>query len=160
MITQTYLKEVFNYDGSDLIWKESKGLAVKGKIAGTLNSRGYRHIRLNMQFYQAHRLIWIWNHGFLNDDHLIDHIDGNRLNNSIDNLRTCSSSENSCNRNVSNRNQVGTKNIYTTKSGLYCVECRLYGKQHRTCKFKTVGEAIAVRDVFVASIHKEFATRV
>lgn len=159
MITQQYLKTIFDYDGNNLIWKTSKGLAASGSIAGTINSRGYRHIRLDMKFYQAHRLIWIWVYGFLNDDQMLDHIDRNRSNNSIENLRVCSPSENNCNKAVSNRNQAGTKNVYTTKGGLYYVECRLYGKQYRTIKFKTIEEAIAIRDTFVESIHKEFAVR-
>ncbi len=157
MITQEYLKKLFDYNNFDLIWKESRGPAKAGSIAGTVNSRGYRHIRIDNKFYQAHRLIWIYIYGFLNDNEKIDHIDRNRTNNKISNLRKCSDTENSLNRNASSNSSSGIKNIYVTKSGLFYVECRLNGKQYRTPKFKNIDEAVKIRDEFVKSIHKEFS---
>jgi hypothetical protein len=158
MITQKYLKQLFDYDGENLIWKENRGIAKIGTIAGTVNSRGYRHIRIDNKFYQAHRLIWIYVYGFLNDFDLIDHIDRNRVNNKISNLRKCSNIENNLNRKVSSNSSSGIKNIYKTKSGLYYVECGLNGKQYRTPKFKTVNEAVAVRNEFVRNIHRDFSS--
>lgn len=157
MITQEYLKNLFDYDGFNLIWKESRGPAKAKSIAGTINSRGYRHIRIDNKFYQAHRLIWIYIYGFLNDTDFIDHIDRNRNNNQINNLRKCSNTENSLNRKVSSTSSSGIKNLYTTKSGLYYIECVLNGKQYRTQKFKNIEDAIEIRDEFVKKIHKEFS---
>ncbi len=82
-ITQDLLKEWFDYDGTNLVWKVSRGQAKAGQIAGTINSRGYRHIRLYGKFYQSHRLVWIWHNAELDDSEILDHIDRDRCNNAI-----------------------------------------------------------------------------
>jgi len=56
---------------------------------------------------------------------IIDHIDGNPLNNQKSNLRFCSQLQNAANRNK-NRNKVGYKGVYKTKSGKYRVKISCY----------------------------------
>lgn len=60
-----------------------------GSIAGSTNSHGYSHIKYDGNNYKAHRLAWYITHGRWPIGQ-IDHIDGNRLNNSIANLRDVS----------------------------------------------------------------------
>lgn len=59
-----------------------------GKKAGGVNSKhGYYEIRLNGVLYTGHVLAWIHFHGRLKKGLVIDHRDGNRSNNRIENLR-------------------------------------------------------------------------
>ena len=63
-----------------------------GDIAGTL-SDGYILINFNYKKYRAHRLGWLFTYGKWPNNH-IDHIDGNRSNNKINNLRDVTPQEN------------------------------------------------------------------
>lgn len=124
-------------------------MAKAGVAAGTVNSRGYRHIRINNNFYQAHRLIWIYFNNQIKDGAVIDHIDGNRLNNHIENLREASVSENRVNCTTS-------KNIYFhSQRNKYILETRKDGRQIREA-FNSLEEAINRRKSFLEEIHGKF----
>jgi len=67
-----------------------------GNIAGRVNSKGYRIINFKGVRHRAHRIIWYLFHGYWPSTD-IDHIDGNRDNNRIENLRDIGKSGNSQN---------------------------------------------------------------
>lgn len=96
MLTQAYLKENLHYDPNTgkFIWlKNRRGGARAGDVAGTTNFRGYRVININGHLYRAHRLAWFYVYGKWPEDQL-DHIDGNKVNNCLINLRECTNAEN------------------------------------------------------------------
>jgi hypothetical protein len=68
-----------------------------GDIIGSL-SRGYIGIKFNFKSYRAHRLAWLFTYGKWPTNH-IDHIDGNRSNNKLSNLRDVTNQENQFNIN-------------------------------------------------------------
>ena len=89
MITQERLRELVRYcpETGIFTWKSSSINRVKiGDVAGTLRKDGYFRIQIDGKLYFAHRLAWFYIHGNLPIYH-IDHIDGNRFNNRINNLR-------------------------------------------------------------------------
>jgi hypothetical protein len=88
--SQDYLKDIFRYDGKQLLRNN--------KIAGGLHKSGYRQIKVNNISYPAHRLIWVYHYGSIDSNLDIDHIDGNKDNNSIFNLRLVTRQENCFNR--------------------------------------------------------------
>ncbi|MDO8972094.1 MAG: HNH endonuclease signature motif containing protein [Saprospiraceae bacterium] len=94
-LTQTRLHELFglNTETGELIWRVSKGSKKQGNIAGSINKKGYRCIKIDGRNYKAHRLVWLYTFGSWPKDQL-DHIDGNRSNNRLDNLRECTHGEN------------------------------------------------------------------
>jgi hypothetical protein len=148
MITQEYLKSLFSYNGSDLVWKQTRGMAKTGSVAGTINSRGYRHIRIDNKFYQAHRLIWIYFNGSLEPEATIDHIDRNRSNNSISNLRIVSKSENNLNSARSDHYNVGVR-----KDGSkFVATFRFNSLRHYIGRFTTETEAIEARKKFIENL--------
>jgi hypothetical protein len=58
-----------------------------GEVAGCLHSQsGYRRISIDGHDYQAHRLVWLWVHGRW-PENFIDHINGRRDDNRLENLR-------------------------------------------------------------------------
>ena len=96
-ITQDLLKELFDYRNGELYWKVAKGSRVKiGDIAGHIRKDGRREIKINRKLYQAHRLIFLYHHGYLPE--FLDHIDRDPLNNNITNLREATIRENGMNR--------------------------------------------------------------
>lgn len=96
-LTQTLLRRLFDYRNGELYWKVRKAQCIKiGDIAGCVKSDGYLAININDKKYQTHRLIFLYHHGYLPDS--LDHIDGNRSNNDISNLREATNSQNGMNQ--------------------------------------------------------------
>ncbi len=148
MITQEYLRSVFDYDGNNLIWRETRGMARKGSVAGTINSRGYRHIRIDNKFYQSHRLIWIYFNKEIPERLVVDHINRDRLDNRIENLRLLSSSENNRNSAKSDGDMVGIWSVGKRFKATY----RHEGIRHYIGIFDTAKEAITARQNFIGHI--------
>lgn len=81
-----------------------------GKVAGGIDDNGYVRIRLAGKRVRAHQLAWLTVNGSWPDQ--IDHIDGNRSNNSIDNLRLATYAQNSQNRARRRTNKSGFTGVY------------------------------------------------
>lgn len=115
--SQEYLKRVFTYDfisGSLIrVMKNSKNNSRNGMgVAGCVSSKGYRIIKLDGNAYKAHRLIYAYHHGSCFDDMQIDHIDRNKQNNRIENLRLATNGQNQCNTvNAYKNSHSGVKGI-------------------------------------------------
>jgi hypothetical protein len=89
-ITQKKLQDIFYYIDGILIKKRS------GKKVGVKpDPHGYGVVKIDGQVYKAHRIIFKFVHGYLPD--MLDHRDGNRMNNNITNLRPATAQENSRN---------------------------------------------------------------
>lgn len=68
--------------------KDAGGKAKAGTKAGYVDDNGYQVIAINSRDFRAHRLVWFLEHGYFPDKTMvIDHIDRNKLNNRIENLR-------------------------------------------------------------------------
>jgi hypothetical protein len=114
MITQQRLHELFDYQDGTLIRKV--GVAA-GKIAGTLDtSTGYWRINIDKKMYRLHRMIFLYHNGYLTEGLQIDHADGNRNNNLIDNLREVTNQQNQFNAKTSSRNKSGVKGVSWNKA--------------------------------------------
>lgn len=94
-LTQYLLKELFDYRDGKLYWKIKKGSANIGDRAGNVMKNGYRQIGINSKNYYTHRVIFLYHHGYLPE--FLDHIDGDKSNNNIENLREATLQENQMN---------------------------------------------------------------
>ena len=100
----------FEYHDGNLYWKVSPNPRAKvGTIAGTINRKGYRDIRLQKKPFYAHRAIFFIHHGYVPDQ--VDHINGIPADNHIENLRPASISENGYNRIKRHGTVADAKNI-------------------------------------------------
>ena len=89
IITQDYVKQLFEYRDGALYWKISlNSRSIIGKKAGSLSSKGYFRVSINGKTRYIHRLIFLMHHGYV--PKIIDHKDGNSLNNKIENGRRIS----------------------------------------------------------------------
>ena len=96
-LTQEYIQSLFNYGDGFLYWKINKSQRIHiDDKAGTLNNTGYYSIGINGKIYRNHRLIFLYHYGYLPKQ--LDHIDRNKLNNKIENLREATQSQNMMNR--------------------------------------------------------------
>lgn len=129
MITQELLKEFlkYNQDTGDFTWlkKPCKSVMV-GDTAGSIGERGIRNIGFNHKEYKAHRLAWLYVHGYM--PKIIDHINLNPSDNSIANLRECTVRENSLNVGIKKMSSSGVKNVMWKKDrSKWAVKLRVNG---------------------------------
>lgn len=98
MLTQQRLKQVISYNPETGVftWVMPQSRRVKaGSIAGSRTPKGYINIGIDGTRYLAHRLAWLYMHGEFAKE--IDHANGDRGDNRIVNLRSCSRSNNAHN---------------------------------------------------------------
>lgn len=111
----------FDYLDGKLIRKTKSGRFKIGTISeGYDNSTGYMRTMFNKKRYKTHRLIWIYHYGDIASNMQIDHINGNRIDNRIENLRVVNNQQNSFN----SHNTKG----YSIKNGKYQAEIKINGK--------------------------------
>lgn len=113
-----------------------------GKRAGGLNSQGYWVITINSIHHREHHLVWLVVYGRWPKE--IDHVDGDRTNNRISNLREVSRSENRKNVGLTTQNRTGVPGVIEYSYG-WVARVSLRGKQHHLGTFKTFDEAVAAR---------------
>jgi hypothetical protein len=106
--SQNNYHDIFEYKDGKLFWKQTKRLDLLNKEAGHEDDNRYISVKINNRMKKAHRIIFQMFHGY--EPKLVDHINGNRKDNRIENLREATHSQNSFN--VSHKNKDGTiKNV-------------------------------------------------
>ena len=162
MIDQKYLKESLDYNSETgvftwldarplghfknehgrKIWKSKYG----GQAAGCVSSsRGYLEIRVNSKLYFSHRLAWLYVFGQLPSDQ-IDHINGNRADNRIANLRDVNQQENLRNQKRRKTNKSGCTGVSWSRLKSRWGACiSINGKNKHLGYFLCKEDAISVR---------------
>jgi hypothetical protein len=100
MITQTSLQALLDYkpESGVFIRKVRTSNRIKvGERAGSFDKAGYLCIRVHGKTYKAHRLAWLYVHGGMPFGE-VDHINGDKADNRIENLRDVTKSVNQQNR--------------------------------------------------------------
>ena len=115
-LTQARLKEILKYDTSTGIFTRIHGSkGYKAGIRAGTKINGYISCSVDKSNYQAHRLAWLYVYGEFPDTYL-DHINGDRGDNRISNLRTVTMQGNNKNLGRQKRNVSGTTGVTWDKS--------------------------------------------
>lgn len=157
MLSKEYLQTIFSYKNGSLYWKVSTSKAIKvGFEAGSITPHGYRVIQLNNKIYKAHRLIYLMHNGHFPNQ--IDHIDGNKLNNKIENLREVTNAQNQCNITKRSNNTSGFKNVYLhKKTNKWQVRLQVNGRPKCFGLYHDIDYAKFVSDAMRNKYHGEYA---
>ena len=154
--SQKKLQELFDYRDGQLYWKERINSSIDlSKPAGYIDQYGYRRIKIEGKLYKAHRLIWKYQHG-KDPKEFIDHIDGNRVNNNIENLREATRQQNSFNRGLHKNNELGIKGV-RKQGNKYTTRIIINGKRKHLGMFNTIEEARLAREEAEKKLFKEFS---
>ena len=146
-ITAEFLRDKFDYCLDEGVFRrKSGGKGGIGAIAGSLRGDGYIRIGItcNGKFksYSAHRLAWLYVYGVM-PDCIIDHIDGNKTNNRISNLRLSDCSLNAINiRKIHSNGTSKWRGVSFHKSnGQWRSSIRRNGKSHHIGHFQSEDDA-------------------
>lgn len=143
-LTLERLRQLLLYipETGKFIWLTSgKGKQAFAK-AGRINN-GYRSIKIDQTVYYAHRLAWLWTHGEWPTGYL-DHINLDRSDNRICNLRLATHSQNSFNRKLLSNNKSGFQGVCWIKSAKrWRASIRTNGRRINLGQFRTLEEASA-----------------
>jgi len=151
-------EELYSFDlNSNQVYSHYKKKYLKLHIG----KEGYYKLGLyknsKVKDFKLHRLVYEAYKGEIPTGYCIDHIDRNRQNNHINNLRLATYSENTCNMKTPKSNKsTGYKNINLTKFNNYNVKINKNYKRVYDKTFKNLEEAITNRDIQLKLIHGEF----
>ena len=153
------VRRLFSYQDGFLVWRVTNSARnVAGNIAGSKGGEGYWSIGIGGHKYRAHRLIWVFFNGAIPEGKQIDHADGNRLNNRIENLRIASHAENVRHRKHQKNNTSGERGVFFNKPlSKWTVQIRKNGKLHHFGCFSDYDEAVSVARAKRLELHGEFS---
>lgn len=116
-----------------------------GDKAGHITKLGYVCVGIKGKLYQAHVIVWLIYNGKMPDNE-IDHIDGDKLNNDISNLRDVTRSENMRNIKRGIRNKSGTIGVHWDKDAeKWRAKLVVEGKMIHLGRFSNIEDAIKAR---------------
>ncbi len=151
-LTAEQLRAALDYEPNSGIfrWRERYTNSVKvGDVAGCLHSKGYVHIWIRSAPHYAHRLAWLYVHGEW-PRMAIDHINGDKADNRIANLRLATPTLNQQNmRKAGKFSSTGLLGAQVCRfTGLYRARIRVDGRPVEIGRFRT---AIEAHEAYVAA---------
>jgi hypothetical protein len=142
MLTPERIQELFDYDPAtgNLIWRVGRRgrFARPGVIAG--NRKRYVMVSIDCKTYAVHRVIWLLHYGHLPDE--IDHVNQDKTDNRLENLRVCSRSENTGNVGLRSTNTSGHRGVWFVEHcGRWRASIKENGKSRHLGYFDTIEDA-------------------
>jgi len=156
MLTKDYLNSILEYRDGNLYCRVSRGAAKAGKQVGYKRKDGVSCLFVDKKPYLLHRIVFLMHHGYLPD--MVDHIDGNRTNNKIENLREATHAQNAWNSKPRADSNIGIKNItYNKKFNQYTVRIQVNQERKYIGAFKDLELAALVAMEARNKYHGKFA---
>lgn len=141
------IKDLFDYDADTGVIRRTRRAGGKSADSpvGKINSHGYLSIMCMEKTILAHRLCWFLHYGEW-PEHPIDHIDGDRKNNAISNLRLSSRVENAKNSGISTANKSGVVGVcWVNGTSKWQVQIAADKKKYYLGQYSSLLDAVAVR---------------
>jgi len=142
MLTAEEARRLFRVDQGVLINRVTRGSSVAGSVAGCLNSWGYLQVCTKGKTYKAHRLVWLIEKGVWPDE--LDHINGLRTDNRIENLREVTRKENLRNQKTRCTNSSGVMGV-GKEGGRWRARIRIDGRSIHLGYFERLEDAAKAR---------------
>lgn len=156
-VTRETLLRLFAYDpltGVFIRMVKGHGGHAAGTVAGT-KTGGYLRISIRGRRYHCHTLAWLAVYNYLPKE--LDHINRDRSDNRIENLRVASRPQNCANRPARIDSGTGIKGVYLVRTGKYVANITKDYVSHHLGTFDTVELAALARAAASKSMHGEFA---
>jgi hypothetical protein len=161
LLTQKRLKELLSYDEDTGLFTWSRNVSSTGRsggVAGCVDkTTGYRRVRLHKRLYHAHRLAWLYVHGEW-PPYEVDHINGNRSDNRMANLRCATRVQNMHNNGRRIDNKSGFKGVcWYPSRNKWLAKIQTYGRAKNLGYYDNKDDAIAAYKAAAAELHGPFA---
>ena len=159
-ITKIYLCEILRYEkqSGKFFWAKPRPRITVGSKAGYVKkNKGYRYIEIDGITYAAHRLAWFYVYGVWPRNQ-IDHVNGKRDDNRIENLREATQGQNRANS--KHNNKTGFKGVSFKawlKEKPYQAQITVNKKVIYLGCYKTPQEANEAYKIAAIKLHGEFA---
>jgi hypothetical protein len=155
--TANRVRDIFEYDPSTGVLKRkisTSSNAKAGCVAGWENSDGYLNVKIDRRTYKVHQIVWLHSYGIWPSG-VIDHINRDKKDNRLQNLRDTTVQVNNINKDVRKDSKTGVPNVtWRERDKRYYVACKRDGKQNYGGSFKTFAEAKLFAEKFVKEIGK------
>ena len=153
-------KELLHYDPDTgiLSWRLSRGTRAAGMKAGTIHPdryTSYLHVQVDKRMYKGHRIAWLITYGKFPLG-VIDHIDGDGLNNQLSNLRSASNSQNRMNWRSYKRGKYPRGVKYDSRNDRFYAVSSLNFKSVHIGTFRTAEDASAAFEAWARNTFGEF----
>ena len=157
-ITQEFLKEHLEYRDGHLWWFKPTSIRVKiGQQFGSCHNGGYRRGMLKSKNCYEHRLIWFYHYGKWPKDQL-DHINGIKDDNRIENLREATKQQNQFNRKSGKDSSSTYKGVsWDKRSKKWGAKYTYKGKNYFVGYYETEVEAAESYRKSTEHLHKDYA---
>lgn len=153
ILTQEHLRSMFDYNEHTGLFVRRKATPIRGHKVGDVMPNGYLRIGVDRQRYLAHRLAWFYVFGVWPENE-IDHIDGNKLNNRIANLRDATPSMNQHNKRLMANNTSGIQGVsWDAHNGKWAATIQAFKRKYFLGRFNTLTEARQVREAAKRELH-------
>lgn len=159
-MTQQEIHKLFDYKDGNLIWKIARNSRAKvGGVAGkTPHHSGYKVVTVDNHQYSQHRLVWIYHNGKIENNIEIDHINGIKNDNRIENLRIATRNQNIQNQSKRKHNTSGFKGINFHKASNKWAASIGYNKKRIHLGLRDTAEEASLLYQHAANkLHKQFA---
>jgi len=148
----------FYYKEGELYWLKNVSNKKENSIAGGLVNTGYRRVMIHNKSYAVHRVIWEILKGPILDGYQIDHINHNRADNRIENLRLATNKQNNQNKSVRKDSETKIKGVYWRQdTKKYRAKIKINGKENHLGYFDTSEEASIAYQEASKKLHGEFS---
>ena len=158
-LNKDYLNELFTYDSGNIYWKSKShpNSCIKlGTMAGSLNSDGYRVVKISGITWGVHRVIWVMHYGDF-EDKLVEHKNRDKLDNRIENLRLSDYKENGYNRGKNKSNTTNFKGVcFHKQAKKFQASIKINYKQIHLGLYATAEEASVAYENAAQKLHGEF----
>jgi hypothetical protein len=145
-ITQARVKELFDYHSNGTLTRKIKtsNRNKVGNIVGSNNGNGYLRLSIQSKNYYVHQIIFLWNYGYIPIE--LDHKNGIRNDNRIENLREATHAENGKNLSLRKYNVIGINNVsFDLSRNKWIARIVVNKKTKYLGRFKNLEDAIEAR---------------
>lgn len=146
MITHNRVRELLDYKDGELFWRENGPSRKRGcRAGGSMSGSGYKMVRLDRRLYNEHYIVYMW-HNAEKPSGVIDHINRDKTDNRIENLRCVTHAKNITNTERVSKTKCGVAGVHWDSfTNSWKPVISVNGRMKNIRRTKSLDEAVMAR---------------